>query len=106
MTQTQYLGKQFDQMNEEEKNTRLVSRKSEFQTSVETGFCLVALDQGKIVGSVVAYETLPFRGSVYVRYIAVRPNFQGKGIGSLLYKRLIPKSEGHGNQGDLDNDWP
>jgi len=39
LTQKQYLGVKFNQMNEEEKNSHLVSRKPEFQINVDTGNC-------------------------------------------------------------------
>lgn len=94
LTQRQYLGKKFDEMNEEEQNLRLVSRKSEFQINVDTGYCFVAENEEKnILGFVLAYETLPFHGTVYVHYIGVRPEAQGHGIGLLLYKKIIEKAE-------------
>jgi len=94
LTQRQYLGKKFDEMNEEEQNLHLVSRKSEFQINVDTGYCFVAEDEKKnIFGFVLAHETLPFRGTLFVHYIGVRPKVQGQGIGELLYKKLIEKAE-------------
>lgn len=94
LTQKQYLGAQFDRMSEEEKNSHLVSRKSEFQINVDTGYCFVAEDEIKnIVGFVLAHETLPFHGKLYIRYVGVKPGVQGQGIGKLLYRKLIGKAE-------------
>jgi L-amino acid N-acyltransferase YncA len=94
LTQKQYLGAQFDRMNEEEKNSHLVSRKSEFKINVDTGYCFVAEDEMKnIVGFVFAHETLPFHGKLYIHYVGVRPEVQGQGVGKLLYTKLIEKAE-------------
>jgi len=94
LTQKQYLGANFDQMNEEEKNSHLVSRRSEFQINVDTGYCFVAENEMKnIVGFVLAHETLPFHGKLYIRYVGVNPEVQGHGIGLLLYRKLIEKAE-------------
>jgi L-amino acid N-acyltransferase YncA len=93
LTQKQYLGEKFDQMSEEEQDSHLVSRKSEFQTNVDTGFCFVAEGDKRIVGFVLAHETLPFYGTLYIHYIGLDPKLQGKGIGLLLYKKLIEKAE-------------
>jgi L-amino acid N-acyltransferase YncA len=94
LTQRQYLGVKFDRMIEEEKDSHLVSRKSEFQINVDTGYCFVAEDEKKsIVGFVLAHETLPFHGKLYIRYIGVKPEIQGQGIGELLYKKLIEKAQ-------------
>jgi len=94
LTQKQYLGTKFDQMNEKEKDFHLVSRKSEFQINVDTGYCFVAEDEKKdIVGFVMAHETLPFRGTLYIHYIGVRPEAQGQGVGQMLYRKLIEKAE-------------
>ena len=94
MTQKQYLGAKFDQMGEEEKDSHLVSKKSEFQINVDTGYCFVAEDEMRnIVGFVLAHETLPFYGTLYIRYIGVKPELQGQGIGQSLYKKLIEKAK-------------
>ncbi len=93
-TQKQYLGAKFEQMSEEEKDSHLVSRKSEFQINVDTGYCFVAEDKKKnIVGFVLAHETLPFHGILYIRYIGVKPEAQGQGIGQSLYQKLIEKAK-------------
>lgn len=89
MTQKQYLGQKFDKMNQEEQEKRLVSRKSEFQINVNTGYCFVAEENEKIVGFIFAYETLPFHGTLHIRYIGLNPDYQGKGIGLLLYDKLV-----------------
>ena len=109
-TQKQYLGAKFEQMSEEEKDLHLVSRKSEFQINVDTGYCFVAEDEKKnIVGFVLAHETLPFRGKLYIRYIGVKPEVQGQGVGELLYRKLIEKAEETGIKeivGLVSNDNP
>ena len=110
LTQKQYLGAKFDQMNEEEKESHLVSRKSEFQINVDTGYCFVAEDEKKsIVGFVLAHETLPFQGTLYIRYIGVKPESQGQGIGQSLYKKLIEKAKESDIKkivGSVNNDNP
>lgn len=92
-TQKQYLGNEFDVMSKNEKQKHLVSRKSEFLINVNTGFCFVAEDNGKIVGFLLAHEALPFHGTLYIRYIGLIPDYQGKGIGLLLYQTLIEKAK-------------
>ena len=94
LTQKQYLGAKFNQMSEEEKDSYLVSRKSEFQINVNAGYCFIAEDDNKnIVGFILAHETLPFHGTLYIRYIGVKPEVQGQGIGQLLYEKLIEKAK-------------
>lgn len=93
LTQRQYLGTKFEQMSEEEKGDHLVSRKSEFQVNIDTGYCFVALNNNTIIGFILAHETLPFHGDLYVRYIGINPKFQGRGIGQLLYKKLVGKAK-------------
>lgn len=96
LTQKQYLGQDFESMNQEEQEDHLVSRKSEFQINLTTGYCFVAEEDNKIIGFLLAYETLPFRGTVYVNYIGIHPENQGQGIGSLLYDALIDKTRQNG----------
>lgn len=91
LTQQQYLGDKFNKMSVDRQEEHLVSRKSEFKTNVETGYSFVARENNKIIGFLLALETLPFRGSLFIRYIAIDPNYQGKGVGLLLYKKLIEK---------------
>ena len=93
LTQKQYLGEKFDRMNEEERDSHLVSRKSEFQINVDTGYCFVAQNEEKIVGFILGHEALPFHGTLNIRYIGLNPDFQGKGIGLLLYGKLIEKAK-------------
>lgn len=92
-TQRQYLGQSFDQMSKEDQDTHLVSRKSEFEINLNTGYCFVAVENKKIIGFLLAYETLPFKGTIYIRYIGLRPEYQGKGVGLLLYGKLIEKAK-------------
>lgn len=93
LTQRQYLGEKFDRMSEEEQNSHLVSRKSEFQTNVDTGYCFVALDDEKVIGFILAHQTLPFHRILYIYYVGLSPDFQGKGVGLLLYEKLIEKAK-------------
>ncbi len=110
LTQKQYLGAKFDQMNEEEKDLHLVSKKSEFQINVNTGYCFIAEDEDKnIVGFILAHETLPFHGTLYIRYIGVKPEVQRQGIGQLLYGKLIEKAKETDMKnivGSVNNDNP
>jgi L-amino acid N-acyltransferase YncA len=92
LTQKQYLGEKFGQMSEEEQDSHLVSRKSEFDTNVGTGYCFVAEYEGEIIGFILAHETLPFHGTLYIRYIGISPSLQGKEIGLLLYDKLVEKA--------------
>ena len=96
LNQKQYLGTKFDQMSADEQDSHLVSRKSEFQINVDTGYCFVAEKDRKIVGFLLAHEILPFRRYLYIRYICMHPDLQGVGIGSLLYNRLIDKAKRNG----------
>lgn len=93
LTQRQYLGTNFDDMNEEEQEKHLVSRKSEFAINVNTGYCFVSENDETIIGFLLAYETLPLHGTLYVSYIAIDPAYQGKGIGILMYRKLIEKAK-------------
>ncbi len=89
LTQSQYLGEKWKKFSPKEKEERLVSRKQEFGINVKTGYSLVATMNTKIIGFLLAYETLPFHGTLYIHHLAIRPSDQGKGIGTLLYKELI-----------------
>src|SRR3990167_1907687 len=85
LTQRQYLGQKFDELSPQEQEKHLVSRKSEFKINVDTGYSFVAEDNGQIIGFLLAYETLPFIGIIYIHYIGLNPKYQGKEIGLLLY---------------------
>jgi len=93
LTQQQYLGDKFNMMNTEEQETHLVSRNTEFAKNVNTGYCFVAEENKEIVGFILAHETLPFRGKLYIRYIGINPIHQDKGIGLLLCKKLIERAK-------------
>jgi len=95
-TQRQYLGNKWDEMNEEEQEAHLVLKRSEFLVNIGTGFGFVAESGGRIVGFVLAHETLPFRGSVYIRHIAIVPGFQGREIGGKLLEAVIEKAKSMG----------
>ena len=89
LTQYQYLGEKWTKFSQAEKEKHLVSKEKEFAINVKTGFSLVATMNHKIIGFLLAHETLPFPGSLYIHHIAIEPKFQGKGVGPLLYKKLI-----------------
>lgn len=93
LTQQQYLGNKFNEMKTEEQEAHLVSRRSEFTINVDTGYCFVAENNGDIIGFILAYETLPFHGTLSIHYIGINPTHQGKGIGLLLFKRIIEKAK-------------
>ncbi|MEK7622929.1 MAG: GNAT family N-acetyltransferase, partial [Patescibacteria group bacterium] len=61
--------------------------------NVDTGYCFVAENKEKIVGFILAYETLPFRETLYIRYIGVNPELQDKGVGLMLCQKLIEKAK-------------
>ncbi len=92
-TQKQYLGNKFDLMNEEEQERHLVSRKKEFNYNVDSEYSYVAIIDKTIVGFLFAYETLPYVGNIYIRYIGINPKYQGKSIGFYLYKELIHEAK-------------
>lgn len=96
LTQKQYLGQEFEKMSQEEQEKHLVSRKSEFKINVDTGYCFVAEENRKVVGFILAHETLPFHGTLYIHYIGLNPDCQGKGIGLLLYEALVRKAKQSG----------
>lgn len=91
-TQRQYLGNKFDLMNKKGREKHLVSRKNEFAINLESGYCFVASLNDKIIGFILAHETQPFLGNIYIRYIGINPQYQGHGIGMFLYKELIKKA--------------
>jgi L-amino acid N-acyltransferase YncA len=94
-SQIQYLGASFSKLSEIDQDKSLVSRKSEWNININTGYCFVAEAEDKILGFLMAHETVPFIGSVFIRYLAINPVYQGKGIGLLLYKALIDKAKSH-----------
>lgn len=93
LTQKQYLGEKWEKLSPAEKDEHLVSRRSEFDINVNTGYSLVACLDNKIIGFIFAHETLPFRRHIYIRYIGINPKYQGQGIGLLLYQELIKKAK-------------
>lgn len=92
LTQKQYLKEKWDNLSNIEKEKHLVSRESEFEKNVNSGFCFVASLNDKIIGFILAYETRPFLGNIYIRHIAINPKYQRRGIGLLLYKELVKKA--------------
>ena len=96
LTQRQYLGSQWDHLTRTEKDVHLQSRQSEFELNLQTGYCFVAVMNETVIGFVLAHETLPFRDMVYIRYVAIHPDYQGGGIGSLLYQVAIDKARQNG----------
>lgn len=89
LTQIQYLGKKWKNLSSKKKKECLVSRKEDFKTYVDSGFSLVAYVENNVVGFLFAYENSPFKDSIYVSHVAIKPEFQGQGMGQLLYKKLI-----------------
>ncbi len=89
LTQIQYLGKKWKNLSSKKKTECLVSRKEDFKAYVDSGLSLVAYVENNIVGFLFAYENSPFKDSIYVNHIAIDPEFQGQGIGQLLYEKLI-----------------
>jgi ribosomal protein S18 acetylase RimI-like enzyme len=92
-TQKQYLGRKFDELSSEELEEHLVSRRSEFSFNVGTGCCFVAEDNNRIIGFILSYEIPSFIGTLYIRYIGIDPDYQNKGVGSLLYEKLVEKAK-------------
>lgn len=93
LTQKQYLGAKWNNLSNTEIEEHLVSRKNEFDINVNSGYCFVASSNNEIIGFILAFETQPFLGDIYIRYIGIKPKYQGQGIGSLLYKALISKAK-------------
>jgi L-amino acid N-acyltransferase YncA len=89
-TQIQYLGQEkWEQLTSEEKETHLVVWQTNFNDFINNGFCFLAETDGKIIGFILAYETVPVYQEIYCRYIGISPIWQGKGIGVLLFEKLI-----------------
>lgn len=93
LTQKQYLGKKWNKLTDAEKEKRLVSHKKEFNSNVRSGYCFVASLNNVIIGFILAHETRPFLGTIYIRYIGINPQLQGRGAGILLYEKLIKKAK-------------
>lgn len=96
LTQRQYRGVIWDQLSEEEKESYLVSRSSEFAINLGTGYCFVATSENEVIGFVFAHETLPFASNLSIRYVGINPAHQAEGIGFLLYEHLIEKAKRQG----------
>lgn len=92
LTQKQYLGTKWNSLSNTEREKHLVSRKNEFDINVNSGYCFVASLNNGIIGFILAHETQPFLGNIYIRYIGINNKYQGHGIGLLLYKELIKKA--------------
>lgn len=90
LTQIQYLGQKWRKLTKSEKDENLITKKNEFKKHLGTGYSLIA-EKGsrEIIGFMLAHETLPFKGTLYIRHIAILPKYQGKGIGKLFYDKLI-----------------
>lgn len=93
LTQVQYLGNKFNDFSPEEKKKHLVSRQEDFEINVETKLCCVAEDNNTVIGFLFAHQLLPLKDFIFVRYIAVHPQYQDKGVGSLLYAELIKNAK-------------
>lgn len=88
LTQKQYLKENWDQMSEEEKQTHLVSRSEDFGKYLNIGFSFVAILNKKIVGFILVSDILPDSKKLFIQYIAIDPQEQGKKIGRLLLSKL------------------
>ena len=96
LTQKQYLSDIWDNLTEVEKDNYLKSRRSEFETNVATGYCNIAAIDEQVIGFILAHEMLPFRGTIYIRHIAVHPDYQSQGVGLQLYQAVIDQAEENG----------
>lgn len=92
LTQKQYLGPKWDNLSDKEKEQHLISRKKEFLINVNCRYSFVAIQNNIIIGFIFAYETQPFLGNIYIRYISINTKYQRKGVGLLLYNELIKKA--------------
>jgi predicted N-acetyltransferase YhbS len=68
-----------------------VVNKYDIPMFVRFGYVFVAKDKGKIIGAICSYFTKV--GELYVCDWVVDKNYQGKKIGTDLYKALIKKSK-------------
>jgi len=73
-----------------------------YVSSRERGICLLARVDGLIAGEIHAFRPVPqvFSHVLSDLTIAVHPDFQGRGIGRLLFARLIEEVE-HNHSGIL-----
>ena len=98
LTQKDYLGLAWEKMSKTDQENTLITKKSEFKQNCQTGFSFVAEMDNKIVGFIFGQETLPFPDKIYVRHIAIHPDYQAKGIGKKLYEALINKAKKTGKK--------
>ena len=90
LTQIQYLGQEkWDRLSREEKETHLVIQQPDYDGFAKSGYSLLAESEGKILGFILAFETVQVHQELYCKYIAVNPSCQGQGIGVMLFKNLI-----------------
>ena len=75
----------------------LTQKLSDIQKEFGTNLILKAEENGEIIGSVRGYEE---NGTCHIGKLIVRPDFQNKGIGSLLLKE-IEKSFSHCSRYEL-----
>jgi len=55
----------------------------------EPSSCLVAVEEGRVGGAILAYSFERETGLIlYIQELIVHPDFQGRGVGKLLVKRL------------------
>lgn len=98
LTQKDYLGQAWEKMSKTEQENTLITKKSEFKKNCQTGFSFVAEINNQIVGFIFSQETSPFTDKIYVRHIAIHPDYQAKGIGKKLYKSLMGKAKKTGKK--------
>jgi len=85
-------------MSKEEQDTRLVSRKSEFQINVDTGYCFVAEDQGEIIGFILAHKHYHLR-TLYILTSVLILRFKAR-ESIITLQRTDRKSEAYGYKRD------
>jgi len=89
-TQIQYLGQdKWKLLSPSKKKTHLVSRQPNYTGFVKSAYSFLIEKEDEVVGFIFAYETIPMYGEVYCEYIAIKPSFQGQGLGGQLYKKLL-----------------
>ncbi|MGD9894247.1 MAG: N-acetyltransferase family protein, partial [Dehalococcoidia bacterium] len=75
----------------------LKTKQSEYSLNVETGYSFVAEgEDGRIAGFVLAFESMPFKGTVHIRHIGVHPNSQRESVGLQLYQQVIEQAKLNG----------
>ncbi len=93
LTMKQYLGTKWESLSHEEQQKLLVARKPYFDGLVKQGFSFVSRSRETIVAFVLARIPAPYNNELFIEYIAIHPDHQGKGIGPKLYEAVIHKAQ-------------